>query len=103
MVLDSIPQSLGQTTQALPDAVTTTIFQHPYALIAGILFIGLAIFFLLKLKNIIINSVLGLVGWGLLTYVFHVQLPFWASLLISALFGLAGLGTLLVLGFLGII
>ena len=72
-------------------------------LVVGIvLFVG-AVIVLYFLKNVIVNTVLGLIAWAILTYVFQVQLPFWASLIVSAIFGLAGIGALVVLAFLGII
>lgn len=61
---------------------------------------AIVIFFL---KNIIVNTILGLIGWGIVTFILHIQLPFWASLIVSAIFGLAGLGAMVVLAVLGIV
>ncbi|MFH0970198.1 MAG: hypothetical protein V1776_01930 [Candidatus Diapherotrites archaeon] len=69
----------------------------------GIAFVIVALIVLYFLKNVIVNTVLGLLGWGILVYVFNVQLPFWPSLIVSAIFGLAGLGAMLVLSVLGIL
>lgn len=85
------------------ETITNSISGNISWLIIGIVFFIAAAFVISVLKNIVVNTALGLLGWGLLTYVFHIDLPFWASLLISAVFGLAGLGALVVLGFLGII
>ncbi len=71
-------------------------------LIGAIVLIIIAVLVLAFLKNILVNSVLGLVAWAILHFVFHVQLSFWLSLVISALFGLAGIGVLLVLKFFGL-
>ncbi len=71
--------------------------------IAGIVLLIGAIIVWHFLKNVIANTVLGLAGWGILVYVLHIDLPFWPSLIISAIFGLAGLGAMLVLSFMGII
>lgn len=90
-----------------PDAVAQTISNSisgniSWLLIGVVLFIAAAIV-IYFLKNIVVNTILGLVGWGIVTYFFHIELPFWASLAVSAIFGLAGLGAMVVLGFLGIV
>jgi hypothetical protein len=54
------------------------------------------------LKRIIENSVLGLIVWAVAKFVFGINLPFWTSLIVSAIFGLAGIGALLLLRFLGV-
>ncbi len=71
-------------------------------LIVGIVLVVGAFLVFMMLKNIVVNTILGLIGWGIATYLFHLQLPFWASLVVSAIFGLAGLGAMIVLAFLGI-
>lgn len=85
------------------ETITNSIAGNVSWLIIGIVFFVAAAIVISVLKNIVVNTALGLVGWGLLTYVFHIDLPFWASLLISAIFGLAGLGAIVVLAFLGIV
>lgn len=71
-------------------------------LIVGIVLVVGAFLVFMMLKNIVVNTILGLIGWGIATYVLNIQLPFWASLVVSAIFGLAGLGAMIVLAFLGI-
>lgn len=71
-------------------------------LIIGIVLVVGAFLVFMMLKNIVVNTILGLIGWGIAVYVFNIQLPFWASLVVSAIFGLAGLGAMIVLAFLGI-
>jgi len=71
-------------------------------LAAAVGFIIIAIILLAFLKQIIINSVLGIVAWAVLLYVFQVKLNFWVSLIASLIFGLAGIGVLLLLHFFGI-
>ncbi len=96
-------QAVEGAVGSVSNTVQNTIAGNVSWLAVGIaLFIAAAIV-IYFLKNIVINTAVGLMGWGVLTYVFHVQLPFLASLLVSAIFGLAGLGALLVLAFLGII
>ncbi|HLC37014.1 MAG TPA: hypothetical protein VJK05_05415 [archaeon] len=73
----------------------------------GVILIILTLVILNFLKNVVINSVLGVIAWLIITFVFplfgvQVQLSFFPSLVVSAIFGLAGMGVLLVLAFLGI-
>lgn len=90
--------------QTLPiDTVTNTIAGNVSWLVIGIIFFAAAALVIHFLKNLVVNAVLGVVGWALLTYVFHVAMPFYPSLFVSAIFGLAGLGAMVVLGFLGIV
>jgi hypothetical protein len=72
-------------------------------LIVGIALVIGAFLVFTMLKNFVVNTILGLIGWGIAVYVFNIQLPFWASLVVSAIFGLAGLGAMIVLAFLGIV
>lgn len=68
----------------------------------GIVLIIAAIVVIFFLKNIIINSVIGIVIWAIAVYIFQVNLNFWLSLIISIIFGPAGIGVLLFLKFFGI-
>jgi hypothetical protein len=69
----------------------------------GIILIIATIAVILSLKEIIINSVLGLIGWIVVVFVFNVSLPLIPSLVISIVFGLAGIGVMLLLKFFGVI
>lgn len=71
-------------------------------LLAGLILLVAGILVFMFLKKIAINSILGVVVWGLAVWGFNIQLPFWPSLLISALFGPAGIGVLLILKFFNI-
>lgn len=75
----------------------------PKILALGIILIVAAIVVIFFIKRIIINSVLGLIAWAVLKYYFQVELPFIPSLAASIIFGLAGIGTMLVLKFFGVI
>lgn len=94
---------LFQIPTTVPAEITNSISGNVSWLLIGIVLFIAAAIVIYFLKNIVINTALGLVGWGLLTYVFHIDLPFWVSLVVSAIFGLVGLGAMVVLGFLGII
>ncbi len=71
-------------------------------LIGLVLIIG-TIALILSLKKIIINSVLGVIAWAVSLFVFHSGLPLIPSLVVSIVFGPAGIGVMLLLGFLGVI
>ena len=97
---------LGEAAQTIgTQAVETAkLFAgNPSILAGGIVFIILGVLVIVFLKRIIINSVLGAIVWAALEYVFGVKLPFVASLAISIIFGLSGIGVLLVLRFFGVI
>lgn len=71
-------------------------------LAGAIALIVVTIALILLLKHIILNSALGAIFWAAAIYVFNINLPYWASLAISIIFGPAGLGVLLFLKFFGI-
>ena len=104
-VPDSVLNGLGNGATGAAENVGNAALNlagNPTILIGGIILViaALVIFFLLK--KIIINSILGIAAWLLLTYVFHVELPFVPSLAISVIFGLAGIGAMLVMKFFGL-
>ncbi len=74
----------------------------PTILLAGIGLVALAVFFIFFLKRVIVNSILGLVAF-LILYALGVKLPFVATFVVSLLFGMAGIGTMLILYFFHII
>lgn len=76
---------------------------NPALLGVGLVLFIVAIILILFLKRIIVNSLLGIGVWAIAYYIFNVRLPFELSLIVSAIFGLAGIGTLLILRFLGIL
>jgi TRAP-type mannitol/chloroaromatic compound transport system permease small subunit len=95
---------LLQTVAAVPvDQITNTISGNISWLLIGIVLFIAAAIVIYFLKNIVANTVLGLIGWATVTYFFHISLPFWPSLLVSGIFGLAGLGAMVVLSALGIV
>ena len=101
MVLENIPNALGESTVAA-QSQALAFLGEPSILAAGIGLIIAAALVFFFLKKIVVNSILGVIAWLLLNFVFNVQLPFWASLVVSIIFGLAGIGVLLVLRFWGI-
>ncbi|MBI4044320.1 MAG: hypothetical protein HY392_01280 [Candidatus Diapherotrites archaeon] len=71
-------------------------------LIVGLVLLAAGILVFMFLKKAIVNSILGIIVWGIAVYGFNTQLAFWPSLLISALFGPAGIGAILILRFFNI-
>ena len=88
-------------TTALSAAQEVT-HMDPMILLAGIGLIALAIFFIFFLKRVIVNSILGLIAFAVL-WALGIKLPFVATLIVSIIFGLAGVGTMLILYFFGLL
>ncbi|MCX8158233.1 MAG: hypothetical protein N3D73_01050 [Candidatus Diapherotrites archaeon] len=89
---------LNATSQNIVNSLTNNI----NLLIIGILLIIIAIILIAYLKEIVINSILGLICWLILYFVFKIELQLIPTLVISIIFGLAGIGTILILKFFGI-
>ena len=98
-VADAVAANSNGAVEVVQNAISGNISW----LLVGIAFFVIAAMLFFYLKNLVVNTILGILGWGVLTYVFHLQLPFWASLVVSAVFGLAGLGAIVILAFLGIV
>jgi len=104
-VPDSVLNDLGEGATGAAENVGSAALQlagNPVLLVGGIILVVAAVLIFLFLKKIIINSILGIAAWLLLTYLFHVELPFIPSLAVSIIFGLAGIGAMLVLRFFGL-
>jgi len=82
---------------------TKTINFDPMLLLYALILIVLTVVFIKIFKNIIVNSIIGVVALLFLYYVLKIKLPFLITLLITAIFGPAGLGVMLVLKFFGIV
>ena len=95
--------TLGQEAGSKALGFFSSMVGDPKILALGIGLIIVTLVVVYFIKKIIINSVLGLIAWAVLKYYFQVELPFIASLAVSAIFGLAGVGTLLILKFFGVI
>ena len=105
-VPENVLNDLGTGAVSAADAAGNAALNlagNPAILIGGIILIVAAVVIFFLIKKIIINSLLGLGAWLILTYVFHVQLPFFPSLAVSVIFGLAGIGAMLVLSFFGLL
>jgi hypothetical protein len=92
---------LGQATDAATSAVSNFAFDWRI-LALGIGLIIATILVIMFVKQVIINSVLGLICWAIATFVFQIKMNLVISLIVSIIFGPAGFGMLLLLNFLGI-
>ncbi|MBS3057582.1 MAG: hypothetical protein J4415_03040 [Candidatus Diapherotrites archaeon] len=73
-----------------------------WILIAAVALIVVTVIIFLVLRQIVINSVLGFVVWGVIHFVFNIELPFFPALVSAAIGGPAGIATVLLLKFLGV-
>ncbi len=71
--------------------------------IGGIVLIVAALFLIFILKRIVVNSILGIVAFVVIRFLLGIDLPFLPTLIVSVVFGLAGIGTMLLLYFLGLL
>ena len=99
---ESVTNALGQATAENATQIVSFV-GNPWVLACAVALIILAIVVVLFLKHIIVNSVLGIIAWAIIKFVFGINLPFWASLAVSAAFGLAGIGAMLLLRFFGVL
>lgn len=91
----------GQTGEIASQAgqAAMQLAGNPAVLIGGIVLVIAAALIFLFLKKIIVNSILGVIAWALLYYAIGVELPLLPSLAVSIIFGLAGIGAMLLLKF----
>ena len=69
----------------------------------GAVLVLIAIFAIFILKRILENLVIGVAGFLILKYLLGMNIPLIPGLLISLLFGMGGLGVLLILHFFGLL
>jgi hypothetical protein len=97
----SFADGIGFPTTLLPEQAVSLV-NNPTILIIAVVLIVATVLLLVYLKKIIVNTVLGLIVWAIVTYIFKVELPLIPSFVVSAIFGPAGIGVLLLLKFLGV-
>ncbi len=95
MVFEDLTNTAGETAG--------NFIGDPSILVIGIVLIIAAIIIFTVLKKIIVNSILGLIVFGIIHFVVGINLPFIPTLIVTAIFGLAGIGVMLVLHFLAIL
>ncbi len=95
MALENVAGTAGQTAG--------NFIGDPSLLIAGIALIIAAVIIFTVIKKVIVNSIAGLIVFGIIKFVVGINLPFIPTLIVTAIFGLAGIGAMLVLHFLGVL
>ncbi|MDO8427849.1 MAG: hypothetical protein Q7S92_01420 [Candidatus Diapherotrites archaeon] len=100
---DNLGQAIPDAAANLTQSQLTSWAGNHWILIAGIVLVVLAVIVLFLVRQILINSVLGLIVFAIAKFVFNIDLPLIPSLILSIVFGLAGIGCLLVLKFLGVL
>ncbi|MDD4251047.1 MAG: hypothetical protein PHX27_02540 [Candidatus ainarchaeum sp.] len=90
-------------TQPIIEEVTSFLPSNFMLILIGIGLIIATIIIIFFLKKIIINSVIGLVIWGIALFVFNIPLPLIPSLVVSIIIGPAGIGTMLLLNAFGLL
>lgn len=80
-----------------------SILGNPIWLIVGIALIVVTILLLVFLKKIIVNSILGLILFAIVKFGLGIGLPTIPTLVVSIIFGPAGIGVMLLLKFLGLL
>ena len=100
-----LENTLGEPTtiaKAAAEQATQQLLGNPMILGAGVILIIATIAILFFLKKIIINSILGVVVWAIAYFVLGIKMNVIATLIVSIIFGLAGIGAILLLKFFGI-
>ena len=70
---------------------------------AGVGLIAATILLIYFVKHIIGNIVGGLIAWAIVSYAFGISLPFAATLIVTILFGMGGVGVMIILTVLGLL
>ncbi|MAG22207.1 MAG: hypothetical protein CL943_02795 [Candidatus Diapherotrites archaeon] len=96
--------SLGESTASIGGEAVSSLASNPSVLVLGIILIAAAVVIFYVLKKLVVNSILGFIGWILLVVLVGVEgtllIP---TLAVSLIFGLAGVGVLLMLMFFAVI
>ncbi|MFH1663648.1 MAG: hypothetical protein ABH986_02475 [archaeon] len=95
MVLEDLSNTAAETA--------SSFIGDPSVLVIGIVLIIAAVILFMVIKKVLVNSIAGLIVLGIVKFVFGINLPFIPALIITAIFGLGGIGAMLVLRFLGVL
>ena len=75
----------------------------PSTFLLGALFVIVALLVVFVVKRVLENLIIGVLGFLVIKFVLGVDIPLIPGLIVSLLFGLGGLGVLLILHFFGIV
>ena len=98
-----LASGFAEGTQFVQEKAAEVIPLPVEYIIPAIILIVISIFVFFFLKKIIINSILGVVVWAGVTFLFNMNLPLLPSLVVSIVFGPAGIGVMFVLKVFGLI
>ena len=98
-----LANDFAQGTQFVQEKAAEIIPLPVEYIIPAIILIVISIFVFFFLKKIIINSILGVVVWAGVTFLFNMNLPLLPSLVVAIVFGPAGIGVMFVLKIFGLI
>ncbi|MEM0359941.1 MAG: hypothetical protein QXK06_01210 [Candidatus Diapherotrites archaeon] len=102
----NIGSAVGEVTKKgaeVAESQIAVLAGNPAILATAIALIIVTVLIIVFLKKIIINSILGLIAWALVFFVFQIEMPLIPSLVASIVFGLAGIGSVLLLKFFGVL
>jgi hypothetical protein len=102
MDLFLLADNFAQGTQMVQEAATEVIPLPPEYILPAIVLVIATVFIFFFLKKIIVNSVLGVVALLAANFIFNMQLPWISSIVISIIFGPAGVGVMIVLRIFGV-
>jgi len=102
MSLVLLADSFAQGTQMVQETATEVIPLPPEYILPAIVLVIVTVFLFFFLKKIIVNSVLGVVALLAANFIFNMQLPWLSSIVISIIFGPAGVGVMIVLRIFGV-
>lgn len=78
-----------------------SLVHNPKILILGVALILVTILIMYFIKKVIVNSIIGVIGFFILASI-GIKLPLVLTLIITVVFGVGGLGAILILKFFGL-
>ena len=102
MDLFLLADTFAQGTERVQEVATEVIPLPPEYIIPAIVLVIATVFIFFFLKKIIVNSVLGVVALLAANFIFNMQLPWLSSIVVSIIFGPAGVGVMIVLRIFGV-
>ena len=102
MNLFLLATDFAEGTQFVQEKAAEIIPLPPEYILPAIVLVIVSIFIFFFLKKIIVNSVLGIVALLAANFIFNMQLPWIPSIVISIIFGPAGVGVMIILRIFGI-
>ena len=99
LFLQALEGSAIEGASQTANDITQQLAGNWQILVIGFILIISTVLILIHLKKIIVNSALGLIAWAVMVFVLKIELQLIPTIVISAIFGLAGVGVILILKF----